>query len=233
MGWRGRSVQKVDGNNHTCLGEWESGPCSSIVYWREGEYCYAHRAVPERRCLDCGRSSRTGVLEYNAGYRQPMATVAWTQYREASGFEREYQPKSIKAVADKRQYLVVAPGTCRYCESANIAPLEFGMDQLPDGQATCTAWPSLDTFDTWHGSYTSWLNKAAGDPGITLRTCATCETPLATLKGRRETNGARLGEWDMGIRHPRVDLPDGHWSEDHSRWVHRDCADPALVAVAA
>lgn len=230
---RGRPVRE-DGNHRKCMGEWENGPCSSLVYWREGDYCPTHREVPERRCLDCGQTSRAGILEYNLGYRLPMPVPAWDAIPvEDSWFPDQRDPKAIKDRTDQRQYLVVAPGTCRYCDSANLAPLEFGMDRLPDGQATCTAWPTLDKFNTWHGSYTSWLNKAADDPGITLKACASCGKPLVSLKGHGDLFGKRLGDYGTGIRHPRVTYPDGRWSQDSSVWVHDGCPDPEAVPVAA
>ena len=211
-----------DANYRKCHG------CETRVYWRDGDYCPSCVERPERRCLDCGRTSRVGTLDY----AYPEQPEGWVQYREAEGFEREWAPKrELKEVGHAYRDMVktVTVGPCLYCESTNIARLEFGMDRLPEGQRTCTAWPK--ELDTWHGSYTVWLKKAIGDPGITLKACASCHQPLATLKASGKMFGERTSTYGLGIRESKIELPDGKWKYSAEYKVHTSCPDPVFEAV--
>lgn len=211
---------KDDPNWRECHG----AGCSTKVYWRDGEYCGACKRLPERRCLDCGRTSRPGTAEY---VHEEVVAPVWGVHPET--FARTMrEPKPIKPRTVKWHYEVAGPLVCAYCDSANIARLEFGFDRLNEDQRECPAW-KMDT----GSAYTRWLKGGLGDTGITLRACATCHEPLTDLKAHGATHGARLSGYEIGSRHPRVDYPDGRWGEDSSRWVHSDCADPEPVAVAA
>jgi hypothetical protein len=207
-----------DPNWRECLGN----GCTTRVYWRDGEYCYRHAEVPERRCLDCGRASRPGTL----GYVEPQ-TATWAQYRETTGFEREWAPKALKQPASRpvtREY-VVAAGVCCHCGSANLAKLEFGFDRLPESQQKCPAWTDTRPSAGDGGPPNALLNKSMGDPGITWKTCASC--------GERLYPDFRAGvssHWNAKrslppTRDMRIALPDGRWSYDPTRKVHYDCPD--------
>lgn len=197
--------------------------CGTSVRWSEG-YCGNCLDIPERRCLDCGATTRAGTLDW--AYPDPSPT--WQPYREAFAAEGDWEPKPPKPDRP-REYrnLVkrVVPGPCLACGSLNLGRLTFGLDRLPEGQRQCSAWPNLATEWLWRG-YSTWLEKAANDHRIKPKLCASCRRPLYNIKASGKAFGARLTLDGMGIRYPRVTHDDGRWSQDHARPVHAGCPDP-------
>jgi hypothetical protein len=203
------------------------------VYWRDGEYCHTHREVPERRCLDCGKVSRPGILDW-----MPVQTPSWTQVAETDGVRSLWDTKPIKAPAartlDREQYRywVVADGWCGHCESDNLAPLEFGLDRLPESQRECPAWTDKRPSSGSGGPPNALLNKSMGDPGITWKTCASCGDRLYSRFKAGASTAWQMTENDYqrAARPARVALPDGKWMHSDEYLVHHECPDPALVA---
>lgn len=178
--------------------------CDARVYWTE-TYCASCKQLPERRCLDCGQTRRNGRLGYVDAPVASWAPMA-TPPVFASG-RGEWVPKPIKPLRDDFQR-VALPGPCASCGSTNIAPLEFGLDQMPEGERYCKAWPK--PADTMKVSR-RWAAAAKDDPGITLRDCGYCEMPLDPAKaivgvGNRRWNASAVGE--------------------HEAYVHEACKGP-------
>lgn len=201
--------------------------CRREVRWNE-DYCYQCLELPERRCLDCGATTRPGTMEY----KYPDTAPTWDAYREAFAPERDWTPKAPKPEKPqtfRNMVKYVVPGPCVSCGSTNLAKLEFGLDRIPEAQRTCSAWPSLSTDWQWR-SYGTWLEKAADDPRIKPRLCASCHKPLYDIKGCGKVFGAKLTPDGKGIRNPRVYDADGvHWHEDRTVTLHYACPDPEIL----
>lgn len=203
--------------------------CDADTRWSE-KYCSRCEQIPERRCLDCGATTRAGTLDY-----VPAETVApsWTEYRENIGYEIPFTPKPVK-VREVKGHDVVVPGPCRACGSANLARLEFGLDQLPVAQRECPAWSDKRPFAGSGTLSSTVLNKSMDDRGITWKTCASCGERLYARFKAGASEKWKLSEdgyW-RAARSPRLDLPDGKWMDAGDEFlVHQECPDPPLVAL--
>jgi hypothetical protein len=171
--------------------------CDARVYWTE-TYCASCKQLPERRCLDCGQTRRNGRLDYvdaPVASWTPMATPPVFAPVAGSGFRSR---SSRCATTSGRAAL---PGPCASCGSTNIAPLEFGLDQMPEAERYCKAWPKpADTMTVSR----RWAAAAKDDPGITLRDCGYCELPLDPAKaivgvGYHRWNASGVREYEAYV----------------------------------
>jgi hypothetical protein len=176
------------------------GNCDAQVYWTE-PYCSQCRDLPVRRCLDCGRSGPNGRFEYS-----DVATAQWEPMANPPAISPDrvaFEPLAIEPLKDSWKKVAV-PGPCSHCESTRLAPLDFGIDRMPEAERWCKAWPKSPRY----GKSVSFRG-IFDDPGISYKTCGRCED---TFTGKDKVRR-------QGIR---VDLPDGKYKFD-DRPVHVEC----------